>query len=319
MNRVISAGVALGMCLAATAADFTWTASESSGWQSKDSYSEAAVPSAGDTVTIAKNCIGVVNDDNFAFVASLGKIVLMEHAELRFDVTGEKDFPVPAACYTTSSRTERSQITKNGAGVLSLSGGKGEMSAYRVDLVVNAGNLKLYPNETSGAYCDFNSLTIASNATLTLPPYRTWTRVRGKSISVEGTIHCPFDGMPNDSTSGGGPLLQTLETEGEISGRLADYSILTSDNPRTEDPYDILRAVEEGIKRTNGKYEVIENRREAIRRALQMGEDGDIIVLAGKGHETYQEIMGVKRPFDEKVVVRELLQEMNGQSTTQMG
>ena len=100
---------------------------------------------------------------------------------------------------------------------------------------------------------------------------------------------------------------------GEISGRLADYSILTSDNPRTEDPYAILKAVEAGIKKTDGKYEVIENRREAIRRALQMGQDGDIIVLAGKGHETYQEIMGVKRPFDEKVVVRELLQELNGQ------
>lgn len=97
---------------------------------------------------------------------------------------------------------------------------------------------------------------------------------------------------------------------GEISGRLADYSILTSDNPRTEDPYAILRAVEEGIKKTDGKYEVIENRRDAIRRALEMGEEGDIIVLAGKGHETYQEIMGVKRPFDEKVVVRELLQEI---------
>ena len=55
---------------------------------------------------------------------------------------------------------------------------------------------------------------------------------------------------------------------------------------------------------------MIENRREAIRRALEMGEDGDVIVLAGKGHETYQEIMGVKRPFDEKVIVSELLLEM---------
>ena len=97
---------------------------------------------------------------------------------------------------------------------------------------------------------------------------------------------------------------------GEISGRLADYSILTSDNPRTEDPFDILSAIEEGIKPTGGQYTVIENRREAIRHALQMGRDGDIIVLAGKGHETYQEIMGVKRPFDEKVVVAELLEEM---------
>ena len=97
---------------------------------------------------------------------------------------------------------------------------------------------------------------------------------------------------------------------GEISGRLADYSILTSDNPRTEDPCEILRAIEEGIRPTGGKYVVIENRREAIRHALQIGRDGDIIVLAGKGHETYQEIMGVKRPFDEKVVVAELLEEM---------
>ena len=64
------------------------------------------------------------------------------------------------------------------------------------------------------------------------------------------------------------------------------------------------------MKQTAGQYEVIENRREAIRRVLEMGRDGDVIVLAGKGHETYQEIMGVKRPFDEKVVVRELLEEM---------
>jgi UDP-N-acetylmuramoyl-L-alanyl-D-glutamate--2,6-diaminopimelate ligase len=97
---------------------------------------------------------------------------------------------------------------------------------------------------------------------------------------------------------------------GEIGGRLADYSILTSDNPRTEDPYAILNSIEEGIKRTKGKYTVIENRRDAIRHALTIGREGDIIILAGKGHETYQEIMGVKRPFDEKIVVAELLEEM---------
>lgn len=73
----------------------------------------------------------------------------------------------------------------------------------------------------------------------------------------------------------------------------------------------ILAMIEEGIKPTGKPYIVIENRREAIRYALNMGRDGDIIVLAGKGHETYQEIMGVKRPFDEKVVVQELLEEMH--------
>lgn len=97
---------------------------------------------------------------------------------------------------------------------------------------------------------------------------------------------------------------------GEIVGRLADFSILTSDNPRTEDPAAILRSIEEGVKKTDGRYVVIENRREAIRRALEMGREGDVIILAGKGNETYQDIMGVKRPFDEKVVVRELLEEM---------
>ena len=72
----------------------------------------------------------------------------------------------------------------------------------------------------------------------------------------------------------------------------------------------ILAAMEEGMKQTDGEYVVIENRREAIRRALAMGREGDVIILAGKGNETYQDIMGVKHPFDEKVVVQELLEEM---------
>lgn len=97
---------------------------------------------------------------------------------------------------------------------------------------------------------------------------------------------------------------------GEIGGRLADYCILTSDNPRSEDPYQILAAIEEGIRHTDCPYTVIENRREAIRHALLTAQAGDIVVLAGKGHETYQEIMGVKRPFDEKAVVQELLEEL---------
>ncbi|MBQ4552480.1 MAG: UDP-N-acetylmuramoyl-L-alanyl-D-glutamate--2,6-diaminopimelate ligase [Clostridia bacterium] len=97
---------------------------------------------------------------------------------------------------------------------------------------------------------------------------------------------------------------------GEIGGRLADFSILTSDNPRSENPFDILAAIEEGIRPTKGAYTVIENRREAIRFALEMAAEGDVVILAGKGHETYQEIMGVKNHFDEKEVVQELLRDM---------
>lgn len=96
---------------------------------------------------------------------------------------------------------------------------------------------------------------------------------------------------------------------GEIGGRLADYCILTSDNPRGEDPYTILRSMEEGICKTQGEYTVIENRRAAILYGLRIAKAGDVLVLAGKGHETYQEIRGVKHPFDEKLVVKELLEQ----------
>lgn len=96
---------------------------------------------------------------------------------------------------------------------------------------------------------------------------------------------------------------------GKIGGEMADLCILTSDNPRSEDPMAILAEIEEGIVPTGGEYITIENRREAIAYALAHGEDGDVIVLAGKGHETYQEIAGVKYPFDEKQVVMELLEQ----------
>ena len=97
---------------------------------------------------------------------------------------------------------------------------------------------------------------------------------------------------------------------GEIGGNLADLCVLTSDNPRTEDPMKILEAIEQGIKKTGKPYRIIENRREAIRYALETAQEDDIVVLCGKGHETYQDIQGVKYPFDEKVVVQELLAEM---------
>jgi len=111
-------------------------------------------------------------------------------------------------------------------------------------------------------------------------------------------------GCGGDRDKGKRPMM------GEIAGKLSDYSILTSDNPRFEDPMDILAAIEKGIEPTGAKYEVIENRREAIRQAMEMAVGGDIVVLAGKGHETYQDICGVKHPFDEKEIVCELLEEM---------
>ena len=96
---------------------------------------------------------------------------------------------------------------------------------------------------------------------------------------------------------------------GEVSGRMADLTIITSDNPRYEEPQAIIEDIKTGISKTDGAYVEICDRKEAIAYAIAHGEPGDIIVLAGKGHEDYQEICGVKHPMDERVLIREILEE----------
>lgn len=96
---------------------------------------------------------------------------------------------------------------------------------------------------------------------------------------------------------------------GEVSGRMADLTIITSDNPRSEEPQAIIDDIKTGIAKTDGAYVEICDRKEAIAYAIDHGEPGDIIVLAGKGHEDYQEINGVKYPMDERVLIREILEE----------
>ncbi len=96
---------------------------------------------------------------------------------------------------------------------------------------------------------------------------------------------------------------------GEVSGRMADLTIITSDNPRTEEPQAIIDDIKTGMAKTDGSYVEICDRKEAIAYAIDHGEPGDIIVLAGKGHEDYQEINGVKYPMDERVLIREILEE----------
>ena len=94
---------------------------------------------------------------------------------------------------------------------------------------------------------------------------------------------------------------------GEIAGRYADFLVVTTDNPRTENPMDIIESIMEGVKKSGCDYVVIENRREAIEFALSHAKKDDVILLAGKGHETYQEINGGKHHFDEKEIVAEIL------------
>lgn len=123
---------------------------------------------------------------------------------------------------------------------------------------------------------------------------------RGKVISVFG--------CGGDRDSGKRPIM------GEISGRIADFTFITSDNPRTEDPQKILEQIEEGIRKTKGKYKTILDRTEAIKEAIKMATKMDIIVLAGKGHEPYQEIKGTKYPFDERIIIDNIMAELNESS-----
>ena len=90
---------------------------------------------------------------------------------------------------------------------------------------------------------------------------------------------------------------------GEISSKLADFTIVTSDNPRNEEPQAILDDIVTGVKKADGEYITIIDRAEAIRYAIENAKEGDVIVLAGKGHEDYQEIKGKKYHMDERELV----------------
>ena len=96
---------------------------------------------------------------------------------------------------------------------------------------------------------------------------------------------------------------------GEVSSRLADLTVITSDNPRDEEPMDIINDILIGVKKADGEFVTIPDRKEAIKYCMLYAKDGDIIVLAGKGHEDYQEIKGVKYHMDERELIAELVEE----------
>lgn len=116
---------------------------------------------------------------------------------------------------------------------------------------------------------------------------------RGKVITVFGC------GGDRDKTKR--PIM------GKIAAELSDISIITSDNPRTEEPSSIIEDILKGIEGIECQYRVVENRLKAIEYAIEIAEKNDIIILAGKGHETYQEIHGIKYDFNEEEIVLSLL------------
>jgi len=117
-----------------------------------------------------------------------------------------------------------------------------------------------------------------------------------------GRLICVF-GCGGDREAAKRPLM------GRIAGELADYTVITSDNPRTEEQESIAGQIETGVRETAGAYEILHDRKKAIERALTLCGDSDIVVIAGKGHETTQTIGTKAYPFDDRRVVEELLEE----------
>ena len=103
---------------------------------------------------------------------------------------------------------------------------------------------------------------------------------------------------------------------GRIAGKNAVFTVITTDNPRTEKAKDIIERIEKGIKETKGLYKVIENRKEAIEFAMRIAWKNDTIILAGKGHEKYQIIGNKKIDFDEREIVKSIAEKMPGKEAT---
>lgn len=133
------------------------------------------------------------------------------------------------------------------------------------------------------------------------------------ALSMENVLTTLRQYKPNRlitmfGAGGNRPKVRRYEM-GETSGRLSDLSVITEDNSRFEDVMDIIEDIKTGINKTDGKYVVVPNRKDAIRYCINNAQEGDIIVLAGKGHEDYQEIKGVKYHMDERELIAEILSE----------
>ncbi len=134
------------------------------------------------------------------------------------------------------------------------------------------------------------------------------------ALSMENVLTTLRQYKPNRlitmfGAGGNRPKVRRFEM-GETSGRLSDLSVVTEDNSRFEDVMDIIEDIKTGLHKTDGKYVVVPNRKDAIRYCMENAQDGDIIVLAGKGHEDYQEIKGVKYHMDERELIAEIIEEM---------
>lgn len=144
-----------------------------------------------------------------------------------------------------------------------------------------------------------------------------------QGIAMENVLSTIRESNPTRIVSvfgcGGNRSKQRRYDCGEVSGKYSDLSILTADNPRYEKNEDIINDILVGMNKTEGEYIIIPDRRDAIRHAIVEAREGDVVLILGKGHETYQEIEGVRYPFDERVVIREIIEDLSNEDKIRLG
>ncbi|MDE6208624.1 MAG: UDP-N-acetylmuramoyl-L-alanyl-D-glutamate--2,6-diaminopimelate ligase [Lachnospiraceae bacterium] len=147
------------------------------------------------------------------------------------------------------------------------------------------------------------------------PKYTLMIDYAHNAMSLESLLNCIREYNPKRIVTlfgcGGNRDKNRRFEMGEVSSRLSDLTVVTSDNPRFEEPESIIEDIITGVKKADGKYITIPDRKEAIKYVIENGEEGDIIILAGKGHEDYQEIKGVKYPMDERNIIADVKEMLN--------
>ena len=144
-----------------------------------------------------------------------------------------------------------------------------------------------------------------------------------QGIAMENVLHTIKLTNPKRIVSmfgcGGNRSRQRRFDCGEISGKYADISILTADNPRYEDNNEIIKDILVGMEKTDGEYVIVPDRRDAIKYSIVNAKEGDVVLILGKGHEVFQEINGVEYPFDERVIIREIIEELSLEDKERLG
>lgn len=225
--------------------------------------------------------------DSADFVAKGDKLLARQgFIGVHFDVTGKKELSADVAIPGRFS-------VYNALAAIALCSAMGVEDEYilkGLETVKVKGRVEVYP--------------LKSNYTLLID-------YAHNAVSMENVLKTLREYKPHRlitmfGAGGNRPKARRYEM-GEVSGRLSDLSVITEDNSRFEDVNDIIADIKVGIDKTQGKYVIVPNRVDAIRYCIENAEAGDIIVLAGKGHEDYQEIKGVKYHLDEREVIADIL------------